>query len=583
MIASGMAGLKKDIESEGTFEPNSAGRALFSAHADSAHPDFGRKTGRVLAASRALIALVFLLALLLDPAQPVRSPLAGYVLLLGYLIWSLIMAVIAWRSWWYDFRFAPAAHVIDIACFLAAVYFTETRNSEFASPFTAFTVFLLISASMRWGWNGIAGTALVLLVTNAIGGALMIVTGFDIDPYRFARRQTYMVVLAIMLTWISADRRGRKPSALPEPPGVPGERRLQVLAGALTHARRHTGAQGAAIALAQDEEPWIEVMRDTGRATTHNRIGPGPLAESLAQPISGAILFDQRRGRVIAIRSDGRCEVRHGPVELGLATYCQADTGLVVPVCSAAGKGVLLLCGIADLCVDDLADASDLAREIGLALDREEMAALAQSAAISGIRNALARDLHDSVAQFLAGTQFRLGGLRRWLREGRDPEPEIAAMKDALRHEQVQLRAMIQRLRLGESGDRGTDIVAELEALVGELGYHWRIAALLEAPTAPLVVPMALAYELRQVVREAVANAARHGKAGRVVIRVDREGRDLLRMSVRDDGEGFAQQGQAARPRSISERIEALGGRLTICHEPSGASLEIEIPVRLLA
>ncbi|MFX8339393.1 hypothetical protein ABTL37_19545, partial [Acinetobacter baumannii] len=87
------------------------------------------------------------------------------------------------------------AQVVDIACFLLAVYFTETSNGEFVSPFTAFAVFLLINASIRWGWNGIAGTGLVLLCANGAAAALLIACGYDIDPYRFARRQTYMLVL----------------------------------------------------------------------------------------------------------------------------------------------------------------------------------------------------------------------------------------------------------------------------------------------------------------------------------------------------------------------------------------------------
>jgi signal transduction histidine kinase len=63
--------------------------------------------------------------------------------------------------------------------------------------------------------------------------------------------------------------------------------------------------------------------------------------------------------------------------------------------------------------------------------------------------------LHDSVAQFLAGTLFRLEALRRWIREGNDPDTEIVAIKEALRREQAQMRRMIERLRLGERGIAG--------------------------------------------------------------------------------------------------------------------------------
>ncbi|MFX8883497.1 hypothetical protein ABTM86_20260, partial [Acinetobacter baumannii] len=58
---------------------------------ESAQRMFNRKSGRILAVSRALIAGVFLMALVLDPTQPVRHPALGYALLTGFLVWSLLM------------------------------------------------------------------------------------------------------------------------------------------------------------------------------------------------------------------------------------------------------------------------------------------------------------------------------------------------------------------------------------------------------------------------------------------------------------------------------------------------------------
>ena len=40
-----------------------------------------RRTGRVLAMSRAILATVFMLALLLEPGEPARAVAPGYVLL----------------------------------------------------------------------------------------------------------------------------------------------------------------------------------------------------------------------------------------------------------------------------------------------------------------------------------------------------------------------------------------------------------------------------------------------------------------------------------------------------------------------
>jgi signal transduction histidine kinase len=211
------------------------------------------------------------------------------------------------------------------------------------------------------------------------------------------------------------------------------------------------------------------------------------------------------------------------------------------------------------------------------------MASLARSSAVSDIRNALARDLHDSVAQFLAGTLFRLEALRRWLREGNNPDGEINAMKEALRREQAQLRLMVDRLRRGEEGDRRTDLAEEIETLLEEMGHHWHISTRMDIDARPVPVPMQLAYELRQVVREAVANAARHGQCSHVGISLAREADGQLKLSIGDNGKGFPLEAGAPRPRSISERVEALGGRLNISNAGPGARLEIIINTRVAA
>jgi signal transduction histidine kinase len=207
------------------------------------------------------------------------------------------------------------------------------------------------------------------------------------------------------------------------------------------------------------------------------------------------------------------------------------------------------------------------------------MAEHSHAASASALRDALARDLHDSVAQFLAGTQFRLEALTRWIRAGHDPTSEIAGLQAALRREQGELGATIRRLRRGEEGDRRTDVVEELETLLSELGHHWHIRVRLVSPVRPMLVSIGLAYELRQVLREAVANAARHGNCREVAVTLAGEGAQL-RLTISDDGSGFPVPAREPRPKSISERIEALGGTLNICDNAPGVMLDIALPSR---
>lgn len=540
---------------------------------------FARRTGKVLATSRAAMALVFLVALLIDPTTPGPGGSGVYIMLAAYLAGAAVMIMIAWRSWWWEFRLAPWVHGIDTLAFVFAVYFSEISKADFNSPFMALTAFLLISATLRWGWFAVAWTALALIGLNLVIGTGLFVLGFPFDPYRYGRRLMYLGVLSIMMVWLSGEQRGPRSAPMPRTPGTPGERRNAILVDTLTFARVSLQARGAAIAVPHGEEPWTELLRDSGYAVIVERLGPEVLEGCFGEP-DRASLIDRTRGRRIISRASSYPIALNGPVDAPLAEHCGVKEAMIVTFETAAGPGQLLIWGIPDMCVDDLPLVETIGRHLSTELDREDLAELAQAASAAALRDALARDLHDSVAQFLAGTLFRLEALSRWIREGQDPTDEINDLKAALRREQGELRAMIQRLRRGEEGDRRTDLIEELETLLGEMSQHWHITVRLEAQIRPMPVSIGLAHELRQLMREAIANAARHGSCSDVAVSVCTGGPGLT-VRIADNGEGFPTDSPIHRPRSISERVEALGGTLSICHNRPGAVLDIALPNRI--
>lgn len=533
-----------------------------------------RRTGRIISTGRAILALSFLLALWLDARVLVRGESAGYVLISIYLLWTALLMVIAWRSWWYDFRLAPLAQGIDIGVFVAAVYFTESPFTEFQSPFLAFAAFLLVAAMVRWNWRATAVTAVVLLLVNMIVALTIYQLGVNIDLMRFGRRTAYMILLSSILIWLSLSRGSGRTVTFAEPPGWPGERRDQLLDSAVTLAASILGCRQVVLAFAPSEEPWVEIRRLTPDGITLERSGPAEFGDELHAPRATA-LFNVSKSRLLAFDDPG-FEAWNAPVQSRLAERFGINEGILVPLQSVTGTGHLIAWGCDSLSTDDLVILRTVADQIGHALDREEMASLARNAAETGVRHAVARDLHDSVAQFLAGTLFRLEALRRWIREGNDPEGEIDSIKQALRREQGHLRLLIERLRRGEEGDRRTEIADELRDLLAEAGTHWHIRTELALPDHPLPVSVQLSHEIRQLVREAIANAVRHGKCGMVCVAIS-EDEGVLRLTVSDDGIGFPGGPAAMRPRSISERVEALGGQFELDSSPDGARLNIAI------
>lgn len=120
-------------------------------------------------------------------------------MLFGYMLLSSLVLVIAWRNWWWDQRLAWPMHLVDVVLFLAAVYFTETNNDGFTSPFLAFFAYLMLSATIRWDWRVTALTSVSVAGLYLLVGLAMQWVHIDLDMLRFGRRITYMIVMSLVL------------------------------------------------------------------------------------------------------------------------------------------------------------------------------------------------------------------------------------------------------------------------------------------------------------------------------------------------------------------------------------------------
>ena len=80
------------------------------------------------------------------------------------------------------------------------------------------------------------------------------------------------------------------------------------------------------------------------------------------------------------------------------------------------------------------------------------------------------------------------------------------------------------------------DLSARLQALAHSLERQWDVEVAFSGDDLPRV-PRALALEVGYLMREAVANAVRHGQAGRIEIKAEADERNL-ELECRDDGAG---------------------------------------------
>lgn len=187
-------------------------------------------------------------------------------------------------------------------------------------------------------------------------------------------------------------------------------------------------------------------------------------------------------------------------------------------------------------------------------------------------RRKYATALHDSIGALLTLSKMKLGALRESVLS--------CGLVDAVDDIRTLIEQTIQATRsltveLSPPVLHELGFVAGLEWLVERARGQFGISIEMETDVSHLPLDEDIGLLLFGSVRELLVNAAKHGKARRVVVslRRDREG---LRITVKDDGVGFdplAAGGQEARPDafglfSIRERMRYVGGQLLVTSKP---------------
>jgi two-component system, NarL family, sensor histidine kinase DevS len=232
------------------------------------------------------------------------------------------------------------------------------------------------------------------------------------------------------------------------------------------------------------------------------------------------------------------------------------------------------------------------AAQAAVALELAEHRREAERLSVFEDRDRIARDLHDLVIQRLYATGMSLEGATPLI-----TRPEVATRVrtavDAMDETIKDIRATIFALQAhGTAKPPGTRarILAVADEMTGPLGY---------APSLRLAGPLDelvtgdLVEQLLNALREALSNAARHAKAGRVDVTIETgvtgnpgEGaRHSLTLIVRDDGVGIPDGVHRSGLRNLAERARQLGGTMRV--EPAvadsknhpGARLEWRIPL----
>jgi signal transduction histidine kinase len=190
-------------------------------------------------------------------------------------------------------------------------------------------------------------------------------------------------------------------------------------------------------------------------------------------------------------------------------------------------------------------------------------------------RRRIERDLHDGAQQRLVSLTMTLG-LARLDAPGEGPLAEQLARAQAEASAALtELRELIQGIHPAVLTDYGLE--AAISDAADRSPIPVRVSYDAPLPRRPLPPVESAAYF---VVREALANAARHSGATRIEVTARHHGAGLL-LAVRDDGRGGADPAGGSGLTGLADRVAVLDGTLRMSSPPGGPTvLTVEIPCR---
>jgi ligand-binding sensor domain-containing protein len=206
-------------------------------------------------------------------------------------------------------------------------------------------------------------------------------------------------------------------------------------------------------------------------------------------------------------------------------------------------------------------------------------------AAIIQERTRIARELHDTLAQGLAGVKFQIDTAVATMVD----EPEVAResvhfARSMIASSLAEVRRSIWVLRAQAAKAKdglGVSVAESLRQLTAESGLEMNI----HVGGQPRVLPPGLEHNVLRIAHEAVTNALRHAGARRLTIDLQFD-RDALELRVRDDGRGFDPDVYLRGPRGehfgllgICERAQSMGGELHVRSRPGeGTEITCRLP-----
>lgn len=220
-----------------------------------------------------------------------------------------------------------------------------------------------------------------------------------------------------------------------------------------------------------------------------------------------------------------------------------------------------------------------------LALKLRLLRAEREFKAVLGERTRIAREIHDTLAQGYVGISVQLEVLSELLKLNKveAAAKHLDATREIVREGLGDARQSIWALRSQDSAE--TTLPVKLRRMVEQAGGHGLEAAFtIYGAYRPL--PPGKEREFLRVAQEAIHNVKKHAGATHLTVQLEYRPSEIT-LEVRDDGQGFALEGEPlASPAGhygltgMGERAAALGGKLEVTSAPgAGTTVRLRAPL----
>jgi signal transduction histidine kinase len=566
---------------------------------------------RILAATRALLALASLFVVWLDPTEPRYHATAVYGLLAAFVFEAVGVLALVRTQRDSSPRFRLAVHSIDVLWPALIAVFTAGPNS----PFYLFYTFVLLEAAYRWGLQAtlltaLASTALFIVqafITLAMGDTSPSLFNGAYDLNSFVMRGVYLLIMGYLLGYLGEEEKQLREET-------------NSIAKVMTKARAEAGVRGTleavfgeVLSLFRSRQAALAVLdHNSGRAFVWNALRGDPLRKvtlstrEIRGQQGGTSLFDtpghvwyakcsekgQNKGKynIYALDEDGRRlfeEEWSPPVELVGDKVLRSCLG-VRAVYADEWSSVMLLFEpkLASSPEASVRFLRSLALQVSPAIYTAFLTSRLRSRAGELERARVARELHDGVIQSLIGLEMEVDVLRRQENAAAATIVErLGHIQQILRQEVLNLRELMQQMKPVDI--RPTQLLDYLVTMVDRFQRDTGISARLVSTLQDISLPPRVCNQLARIVQEGLVNARKHSGAQRVLVQLGQQD-GKLKLAIDDDGRGFDFTGRltlaeldAIRkgPLVIKERVRTIGGELVVESVPGkGSRLEVSVP-----